>query len=97
MLEKIRSLIKRESVKNAQTATSEKEMIPVLMSMLENTQERELSCNEVFELLDQYAELIVNGEDAEQYMPLIKHHLEMCKDCNEEYESLLSILNAEKS
>ena len=95
MFEKIRSLIKREFSNNVQTSSRDKEMITNLMSMLNNTRDGELSCDEVYELLDQYAELIVKGENAEKYMPLIKHHLDLCNDCNEEYESLLSILNAE--
>lgn len=63
-----------------------------LMHMLELTEEEEFSCDDVYKLLDQYTELINSGEDAQELMPLIKKHLEICKDCNEEYEALLSIL-----
>jgi len=94
MFKKFRFWIKREPPHKSQTDSIDKKMVANLMVMLKNTQEGELSCDEVYELLDEYAEFIVNIEDADQFMPLIKHHLDMCKDCNEEYESLISFLNA---
>lgn len=95
MFEKIFSWLTRGSPISKQPVPRDKEMVSKLMSMLNNTHEMEFSCDEVFELLDQYAEQIINGENAGQFMSLIKHHLDMCKDCSEEYESLISILNAE--
>ena len=69
-------------------------MIARLMRMIDMTQEVEYSCDEVYELIDQYTELVANGEDAEHMMPLIKHHLDMCIDCREEYEILLNIVTS---
>ena len=46
-----------------------------LLKMVDNTREIEYSCDEVYALIDQYAELVKNGEDAEDLMPLIKQHL----------------------
>lgn len=69
----------------------------VLKAMLRNiarTQEIELTCGEVFELLDQYAEMAANGEDIAEIMPLVKQHLEMCADCREEFEALLRVLQS---
>lgn len=63
-----------------------------ILQMIRNTREVEYSCDEVFELLDQYAEMLIRGEDGSQLMPLVKHHLEMCGDCREELEALLHIL-----
>ncbi|MEW5829962.1 MAG: hypothetical protein AB1846_13800 [Chloroflexota bacterium] len=66
-----------------------------MMAMLSNTQEVELTCDEVFGLLDQFAELAARGEDVSQLMPLVKQHLDMCADCREEYRVLEKIvLNA---
>ncbi len=95
MFEKIFSWITRGSPISTQPVPRDKEMITKLMSMLNNTHEKEFSCDEVFELLDQYAEQIIKGENAGQFLSLIKQHLDICKDCSEEYESLISILNAE--
>ena len=60
------------------------QMIYKLISRLENTREDELSCDEVFALVDEYAEASQRGEDIANLKPLIRHHLDMCKECGEE-------------
>jgi hypothetical protein len=62
--------------------------------MIAGTREVEYSCDEVYELLDQFAELVERGEDVSQLMPLVQYHMEMCMDCREEMEALLRILRA---
>lgn len=68
-----------------------------LLRRLEMTQEEEYSCDEAHELMDQFAEMVMRGEDAAQIMPLVQHHLEMCPDCAEELEALLAILKANQT
>lgn len=68
-----------------------------LLHMLDITHDDELSCGEVHELLDQYVELKLRGEDVDALMPLMKHHLEMCRECFEEYEALLAALAFEEA
>jgi hypothetical protein len=63
-----------------------------LVEQIARTQQRELDCGEVFAVLDQYAEAIVAGEDLGEQFALVIHHLDLCPDCLEEYESLLSVL-----
>jgi hypothetical protein len=65
-----------------------------LIQMLENTQEVELSCEDVYQILDQYAELVYRQEDSAELMPLVEHHIEICPDCREEFETILRILEA---
>jgi len=69
------------------------EMMKNMMAMLSNTQDVELTCDDVFALLDQFAELAAQGEDVAQLMPLVKQHLDMCEDCREEYKVLESIVH----
>ncbi len=66
--------------------------VPRLLQMVEKTQEEEYTCDDVYELLDQFAEMVARGEDASQIMPLVDQHIKMCPDCREEYEALLRIL-----
>jgi uncharacterized protein Yka (UPF0111/DUF47 family) len=66
----------------------------IWIAMVEKTQEVEFSCEDVYRLLDQYAETINRGEDAQKLMPLVEHHIEICPDCREEFEALLRILQA---
>ncbi|MEN4011419.1 MAG: hypothetical protein AB1453_05995 [Chloroflexota bacterium] len=58
------------------------------------TMDMELTCDEVFDLLDQFTEMAVRGEDVAHLMPLVHQHLEMCPECREEYETLRAILQA---
>ena len=67
-----------------------------LMLALEMTREKEYSCEETFALLDEYVEVAVkNEEDAAAVMPLVKHHLNTCPGCHENFEALLRILQTE--
>lgn len=64
-----------------------------LMAALLMTRDDELSCAEVFALLDEYAELAAADETkAAALMPLMEMHLEMCPDCHEYYDALRGIL-----
>lgn len=69
------------------------EMMQKVLTMLSNTQDVEMTCDEVFAVLDQFAELAARGEDVAQLMPLIQQHLDMCEDCREEYKVLKSIVH----
>lgn len=73
---------------------SSPETLRKLAEMVAHTRDVEYSCDEVLVLMDQFAEMVVRGEDAVQLMPLVQHHLEMCGDCREEFEALLRILRA---
>jgi hypothetical protein len=68
------------------------EVLKAMLQKVSRTQEIELTCGEVFDLLGQYAERSANGEDVAEIMPLVKQHLEMCADCREEFEALLRVL-----
>ena len=63
-----------------------------MMHILEITSETELSCDEVLELIDQFAEINTKGGDVGELDPLIRRHLDLCRDCVEEYEGLLRVL-----
>jgi predicted transcriptional regulator len=68
------------------------ENLKKLLQMIEHTQEIEISCDDVYKLLDQYTEVVARGEEAQLLMPLVEHHIEICADCREEFEALLRIL-----
>lgn len=72
------------------------ELIESLIRSLEHTHEQECTCDEVFAVVDQYAEAEIHGDDVARLMPLIKQHMELCHNCCEEYEALLDILEKSK-
>jgi hypothetical protein len=53
---------------------------------------REVSCDECFELLDEYVELQLAGEDADARLPGMRAHFEGCPACREDHESLRELV-----
>ena len=66
-----------------------------LMHCLNMASENACTCAEAFAMLDQYTELVASDEQAQQLMPLVKNHMDVCPDCREEFEILLKIVHAE--
>jgi hypothetical protein len=62
------------------------------LQVLEHAQENGCSCDEVFAQIDEYVEREVDRKDAQDLMPLVREHLDLCPECCEEYEALLDIL-----
>ena len=71
-------------------------LVSALMHRLLITHEEELSCDEVFALVDEYAEASQRGEDVASLKPIIRQHLDMCRECEEEYQALLRVLEGTK-
>ena len=67
-----------------------------LLRMLAETEEQELSCDEVHLVLAEFTERQRRGEDVAHLMPLVQKHLELCPDCREEHEALLQALAFEE-
>jgi len=72
------------------------EVIVKFLRILEDVRTEEMSCDEMFIRLDEFVEAEVQSKDAEKLMPLVREHLDMCPDCDEEYEALLTILENTK-
>ncbi|NDJ51796.1 MAG: hypothetical protein GYB68_01775 [Chloroflexi bacterium] len=66
-----------------------------MISKIARTQEHELDCEECYEHLDHYAEMLQNGEDPSAVLPQVKEHLEMCSCCTEELGALISVLEGQ--
>lgn len=58
------------------------------------TRPDEIGCAECFEQMDRFAEMVLQGKNAAEAMPLVEDHLRRCKDCHEEYQALLEALRA---
>jgi hypothetical protein len=52
----------------------------------------ELTCEECFDALDAYVELMLAAEPADQRVPGMRAHLDGCPACAEEYRSLRDLL-----
>lgn len=69
-----------------------KKMWQILLESALEAEEYEISCMECFDLLDQYADLLLEGTDPNEIMPAVKQHLNHCPGCTEEFTSLIIML-----
>jgi hypothetical protein len=84
------SIKKRQLKKMTLNVNTLKQMVHGIMS----TRSDEISCDECFEQLDRFVELVLAGKNVSVAMPLVQHHLEHCPDCKEEFEMLLKALRS---
>jgi hypothetical protein len=56
------------------------------------TRSDEIGCDECFEQVDRFAEMVLEGRNAAEALPLVEDHLKRCDDCREEFEALLTAL-----
>jgi hypothetical protein len=89
-IQRVRSDLKRK------TQLSD-EVVDGFLRVLEKVRTEDVTCKEVFAQLDEYVEKEVDGKDAARLMPLLKEHLDLCSDCCDEYEALLSIIERSSS
>jgi anti-sigma factor RsiW len=55
----------------------------------------ELTCDECFEMLDEYVDAEASGSDADVRVPGMRAHLDGCPACREEHESLRALVAAD--
>ena len=65
-----------------------------LLNRLLGRGERDPGCEACFEVLDQYAEAVLRGEDAARLFPQVAAHLAGCPACREDTEGMLAALRA---
>ena len=65
-----------------------------IMQSLIVTEETEIGCEDCFEEIDKYVEMLRQGKDPAKVMPLVQHHLDICSCCREDFEALLESLEA---
>jgi hypothetical protein len=66
-----------------------------IMRMIFSVQDREeISCDECYEHIDQYVDMIRAGQDPAVVLPQVKDHLDQCCCCELEFNALITILEA---
>ncbi len=70
------------------------EVVKQIVRGIVTTRSDEIGCDECFEQVDRFTEMVLDGRDAAQALPLVQDHLERCKDCREEFEALVVALRA---
>lgn len=71
---------------------SNEAVLGFLRLLEEDAHKEDLSCAEIYDKLDEYVECEMGCKDAAHIMPLIRHHLDVCSECCDEYEALLDVV-----
>ncbi len=94
MFSKLGMLLKLLFLRRTRGAVKEVERLKRMIHMVDSTADIEIACKQAYRLLDEYADMLLRGEDPAALLPQVKHHLEMCMDCREELETLIEALRA---
>jgi hypothetical protein len=92
LLDKLKQLLRSTDAPADRNSGLDETAVRRLMHLLDQTQDDMYCCEETFDLLDEYVERAANRQDAALLMPYVKRHLDLCPNCQEAYEALLSIL-----
>ena len=72
------------------------EVVVKFLRILENVRKEDMSCDQMFIQLDEFVEHEVRSRDAARIMPLIQEHIDLCPECCDEYQALLTVLENTK-
>ena len=65
-----------------------------IVESIVSTRSEEVGCDMCIDKLAKFVERELAGEDVAKLMPMIKHHLDSCLGCGEEYDALLDSINS---
>lgn len=69
-----------------------REQAEAIRGLINSTRHQELNCNELLDKIGEYVEFQKSGGAIPLELDLVKHHLSLCRECEEEYEALMSAL-----
>lgn len=72
----------------------ELEYIKQILDSAYNIKPNEVGCDDCEEEMNEYADYVLEEKQLDKPLNLIKDHLELCRDCSEEFQSLLEALNS---
>ena len=74
----------------------EDEVVLKFLQILENVRREDMSCDDMYAQLDEFVEREVKARDAARIMPLIQEHIDICPECCDEYQALMTVLENTK-
>jgi hypothetical protein len=79
------------SATNDSGAVMKRERLEAWLRNIYRTQEVEISCTQCFDLISGFVEVKLSGVDVAAGWSHIQQHLDQCRACRDEYESLLEL------
>ena len=78
----------------AKQAKKSQEELKEIVKQVISVPLEEITCDECFEVIDQYVDMLRTGQDPAVVLPKVKEHLDQCHCCGVEFRALISILEA---
>ncbi len=72
--------------------TLNKEQIQTLVGLIVTTESDQITCDDCFGQIGEFAEHALNGRELSDGMKIIQQHLQQCPCCKGEYEALIEAL-----
>ena len=88
---KLRDLFQNFFGKPTQSEMTDEVVLKVIQ-ILERARAEEITCDDMFAQLDEFVEHKFHCRDVEKIAPLLREHLDICRECDEEYAALLHVL-----
>lgn len=70
-----------------------RETLKKMVEVIAATRSDEYDCQLCFDELQKFVELDLEGKDASENFPMVRHHLDSCIGCEEEYAALIDALS----
>ncbi|HEY1407467.1 MAG TPA: hypothetical protein VF434_00915 [Promineifilum sp.] len=89
-IEKLREMMgqSRPSPGDSVFVPLDDESVARLMRFLCEMRDDELTCEEVYERLDEYVDCLMARKEIGAIRPMLEHHLGICPDCRDELTAL---------
>jgi hypothetical protein len=71
----------------------QKDTLQKLVRVIADTRSEEFDCDLCLDQLEKFVELEMENSNAADTYPLLKHHLDSCVGCGEEYKALVDALD----
>lgn len=73
--------------------TLTKRQIKILADAIQQTRDEELDCDEFMVHLAAWGERVLQGQSIDDASKSVKHHLQICPECEEEFRVLKEVLS----
>jgi hypothetical protein len=74
--------------------SSKEQQLRTIIRKILSVPTEEITCDDCYEVIDQYVDMLRAGQDPEVVLPKVKEHLSQCKCCGVEFRALISILES---
>ncbi len=72
----------------------ERDFLKMVVLAAKNADRPLVTCDDCWDRVDEFAELVLAGKDAGEALPMVEEHIRKCGECAAEFNALLDALRA---